>query len=92
MILNFNNMSSNKLYSISFTAPIYRVEFIFSYDENAIFTYIMEDEFLITNNNILDLTDFNEYMLRVKRDHKLNEVIYEVVIYSNDETNKIKII
>ena len=83
MILNFNNLSSNKLYSISLTVPIYKAEFIYKTND-AIFSYIMEDEYLIINNNILDLTDFNEYMLRVKRDHKLNEVIYEAVIYSND--------
>jgi len=90
MNINFQNLSSNKLYSISLTAPIHRAEFIYKTDA-AIFTYIMENEYIIINNNILDLTDFNDYMNRVKRDHNMNEVIYEVVIYSNDTTNKITI-
>ena len=91
MNINFKNLSSNKLYSISLTAPINRAEFIYKTDD-AIFTYIMQDEYIIITNGTLDLTEFNDYMIRVKRDHNINEIMYEAVIYSNDETNKIKII
>jgi hypothetical protein len=91
MNINFQNLSCNKLYTITLIAPINRAEFIYKTND-AIFTYIMEDEYIIITNGTLDLTEFNEYMLRVKRDHNMNEIIYEVVIYSNDETNNIKII
>ena len=91
MNISFKNLSSNKLYSISLTAPINRAEFIYKTDD-AIFTYIMQDEYIIITNGTLDLTEFNDYMIRVKRDHNINEIMYEAVIYSNDETNKIKII
>ena len=83
MNINFKNLSSNKLYTITLTAPLYRVEFIYKTDD-AIFTYIMENEYIIINNNVLDLTEFNDYMTRVKQNHNMNEVIYEAVIYSND--------
>ena len=83
MNINFQNLSSNKLYTITLTAPIYRTEFIYKTDD-AIFTYIMENEYIIINNNELDLTEFNDYMIRVKRDYKMNEIIYDIIIYSND--------
>lgn len=85
------NLSSNKLYSITVTKPIVRVEFTYICDDKATFTYIMEDEYLIINNNKLDLTDFNEYMIRVKQNHKLDEVIYKIVIFSTDPANQINI-
>lgn len=86
------NLSSNKLYSISLTKPIERVEFTYICDEKSIFTYIMEDEYIIINNDLLDLTDFNNYMVRVKEDHKVDEVIYKIVIFSTDPANEINII
>ncbi len=85
------NLSSNKLYSITVTKPIVRVEFTYICDDKATFTYIMEDEYLIINNNKLDLTEFNDYMIRVKRDHKLDEVIYKIVIFSTDPSIEINI-
>lgn len=85
------NLSSNKLYSITVTKPIERVEFTYTCDDKATFTYIMEDEYLIINNNKLDLTDFNEYMIRVKQNHKLDEVIYKIVIFSTDPSIEINI-
>lgn len=86
------NLSSNKLYSITVTKPIQRVEFTYTCDEKSIFTYIMEDEYLIINNNELDLTEFYNYIIRVKQDHKVNEVIYKIVIFSNDTNISINII
>jgi hypothetical protein len=85
------NLSSNKLYSISLTKPIERVEFTYTCDEKSIFTYIMEDEYIIINNDLLDLTDFNNYMVRVKEDHKVDEVIYKIVIFSTDPSIEINI-
>ena len=41
-------------------------------------------KYIIINNNELDLTEFNDYMIRVKRDYKMNEIIYDIIIYSND--------
>ena len=85
------NLSSNKLYFITLSKPIERVEFTYTCDEKSIFTYIMEDEYLIINNNELDLTEFNDYMIRVKRDHKVDEVIYKIVIFSTDPSIEINI-
>lgn len=85
------NLSSNNLYSISLTKPIERVEFTYTCDEKSIFTYIMEYEYIIMNNDLLDLTDFNNYMVRVKEDHKVDEVIYKIVIFSTDPSIEINI-
>ena len=96
MSFSYPNLSSNKIYIInihssSSTNPLNKIEFTYNLN-NAIYTYIMENEYITITNNLIDLKEFNEYLIRVKRDHNVAEFIYDMVIFSSDTNISIQVL